>query len=607
MANTIKIKRSATTATPSSLAQGELAYSELSDNLFIGKAGAVVEKIGGATDVAKLAGIEAGADVTDEANVTAAFPLVDSTSLVYDGVDNTKQMRIDVGAVGTGQVRVLTMANQDISLVPGVDFQTQDVDLDALAGLSGTGLISRTGAGTASVRTIAGTSNQLTVSNGDGVSGNPTIAIATNPTLPGTSHMVPPGGTTAQRPGSPVEGYFRYNSDTNKIEWWDGAAWAAPDTGGGEANQNAFSIITGDTGTANADATTDTLNIAGGSGITTVAADTPDSLTISLDTTGLTSDTAAAGTDELIIYDGANKRITKANFLSDYAPLASPALTGTPTAPTQSQGDNSTKIATTAYVDAAVVASGSGLDPKDSVVCNSTSTSTEGTGYSYNATGGTSGRGQITWTSGPTTIDGVTLTNNDRILNSEAGAASGIWVRTAQNTWDRAADFDEDSEVTASAFVFVEEGTTHADSGWVLTTNDPIIIGGASGTSLTWTQFSGAGQITAGAGLTKTGNTLNVGGTTNRIDVAADSIDISTSYVGQTSITTLGTIGTGTWQGTAVGPVYGGTGLSSYATGDLLYASAANTLAKLAAATDGQVLQLSGGVPVWGDIDGGTF
>ena len=55
-------------------------------------------------------------------------------------------------------------------------------------------------------------------------------------------------------------------------------------------------------------------------------------------------------------------------------------------------------------------------------------------------------------------------------------------------------------------------------------------------------------------------------------------VDIASTYVGQTSITTLGTIATGTWQGTAIGLDYGGTGFSTYATGDLIYASATNTL-----------------------------
>ena len=80
---------------------------------------------------------------------------------------------------------------------------------------------------------------------------------------------------------------------------------------------------------------------------------------------------------------------------------------------------------------------------------------------------------------------------------------------------------------------------TNADSGWVVTTDGTITVGT---TAISWSQFSGAGQITAGAGMTKSGNTLNVIGTSNKITVSADAVTISTSYVGQTSITTLGTI-----------------------------------------------------------------
>ena len=94
MAQIIRIKRSATTATPSTLQEGELAYSELSDNLFIGtNAGASVEKIGGAADVTKLAGIEAGADVTDATNVNAAGAVMESdfnaNTILSADTDNT--------------------------------------------------------------------------------------------------------------------------------------------------------------------------------------------------------------------------------------------------------------------------------------------------------------------------------------------------------------------------------------------------------------------------------------------------------------------------------------------------------------------------------------
>lgn len=99
------------------------------------------------------------------------------------------------------------------------------------------------------------------------------------------------------------------------------------------------------------------------------------------------------------------------------------------------------------------------------------------------------------------------------------------------------------------------------------------------------------------------GTVTSVSGTTNRITVTNPTttpvIDIAATYVGQTSITTLGTVTTGTWNGTAIGAIYGGTAQTTYATGDILYASAANTLSKLAATTNGFVLTLAAGVPSW--------
>lgn len=217
--------------------------------------------------------------------------------------------------------------------------------------------------------------------------------------------------------------------------------------------------------------------------------------------------------------------ITYANVEADLTGLSAVdgtrAFTGTVSgvAPT-----SDAHLSTKGYVDGKA----QGLDIHDSVVVNSDDTSNEGTGYAYANSGGASGRGQITFTAGPTTIDGVTLANSDRILNSESGAAGGIYVRTSANVWDRATDFDEDDEVTASAFIFVEEGTDFADSGWTLTTDDPIIIGGGSGTSLAWAQFSGAGQVVAGTGMTKSGNTINVvAASAAALDIQADTIAVN--------------------------------------------------------------------------------
>jgi len=264
--------------------------------------------------------------------------------------------------------------------------------------------------------------------------------------------------------------------------------------------------------------------------------------------------------------------------------------------------------ATKAYVDA----TRSGLDVKASVRAATTA--------------------NITLTN-TQTIDDVALAVGNRVLvkNQSTGENNGIYV-VASGPWTRAEDCDNAPgvEVTSGMFTFVEEGTTNADSGWVLTTDGTITLGT---TSLSFVQFSGAGQITAGAGLSKTGNTLDVNvangieisgdnvqlastvagagltytsgvldivGTSNRITVNADSIDISASYVGQNTITTLGTVTTGTWSASTIATTRGGTGLTSYATGDLLYSSASDTLSKLTKPSATSLLTMnSAGAPTW--------
>lgn len=110
-------------------------------------------------------------------------------------------------------------------------------------------------------------------------------------------------------------------------------------------------------------------------------------------------------------------------------------------------------------------------------------------------------------------IDGVTLATGNRILIKDQGvggaahADNGIYTVNASGAPTRATDADSDAEVTPGLFTFVEEGTDNGDSGWVLATNGSISVGS---TPLLFAQFSGTGQITAGDGLSKVGNILNV-------------------------------------------------------------------------------------------------
>ena len=163
---------------------------------------------------------------------------------------------------------------------------------------------------------------------------------------------------------------------------------------------------------------------------------------------------------------------------------------------------------------------------------------------------------------GDTLDTSVTLVAGDRVLVKDQSTASenGIYVVQASGAAVRATDFDSNAEVTPGAFTFVEEGTLNADSGWVLTTNGTINVGV---TGLTWALFSVAGTILAGDGLSKAGNTLNVNVVTDRTAIVGDAVDIASTYVGQASITTLGTITTGVWNGTDVAVADGGTGSST--------------------------------------------
>lgn len=132
--------------------------------------------------------------------------------------------------------------------------------------------------------------------------------------------------------------------------------------------------------------------------------------------------------------------------------------------------------------------------------------------------------------SGTQTIDGISLIVGDRVLvkDQTTSSANGIYI-VSSTAWTRANDFDTNTKVTPGAFTFVESGTVNADSGWVLTNDAAIIIGT---TGLTFTQFSGAGQIIPGAGLTKNGNTINIGtASTARIVINADNIDLATTGV----------------------------------------------------------------------------
>jgi len=256
--------------------------------------------------------------------------------------------------------------------------------------------------------------------------------------------------------------------------------------------------------------------------------------------------------------------------------------------------------ATKAYVDSVA----NGLDVKESVRVATTANLSA----TYDNGAGTLTAGS----NGAISIDGVTLSEGDRVLVKDQSTATENGIYTVTTVGDgstayvltRAPDADTASELTGGTFFFAEQGSTNADKGYVATHNGTPTFGS---TSITFSQFSGAGQISAGDALTKTGNQLDVAVDDSTIEISSDALQIKSTYAGQTSITTLGTITQGTWNGDVIGEVYGGTGQSSYTTGDILYASGSNTLDKLTLGASGKILQSDGSNITYGDLDGGTY
>lgn len=158
------------------------------------------------------------------------------------------------------------------------------------------------------------------------------------------------------------------------------------------------------------------------------------------------------------------------------------------------------------------------------------------------------------------TVDGISLIAGDRILvkDQATAALNGVYV-VAAGAWTRATDFDgaPTNEVVTGDLVFVSEGSANANASFVLITEGTITVGT---TGMVFSVFARAGDIIAGTGLTRTGQSIDVIGTAGRIIANADSIDLATA----------GTAGTYTSVTTdAFGRVTAGTNPSITLSGDI--------------------------------------
>jgi hypothetical protein len=519
MASVIRIKRSSVSGNPATLAAGELAYSNLTNNgsnggdfLYIGMG---IETSGNAANHIVIGG-KYFTDMLDHTPGT----LTASSAIVLDA--SSKINNLNVGNITiTGSTNVIssTDANGNIVLTPNGTGKTvlNNPYIDGTSVTLAEYIYDTVGGA------VTGTSGQIVVTNSD--AGNTsTISLADTAVTAGSY------GSATAIPTFTVDAKGRL-------------------TAAGTASITTSLGIAGDTGSDTIALATDTITFTGGTGLTSTVNSGTNTVTFDIDSTvatltgtqTLTNKTLTSPSISSITGVSGNLSITAAAGNNN----VSIAATGTGTVDVNSKRITSLAdptdaqdAATKAYVDAVKT----GLDIKGSVRAATTANIT---------------------LSNTQTIDGVALSVGDRVLvkNQSTGSENGIYV-VASGSWSRATDADNtpSGEVTSGMFTFVEEGTANADSGWVLTTNDPITLGT---TSLAFVQFSGAGQVVAGAGLTKTGNTIDVVGTADRITINSDSVDIASTYVGQSTITTLGTVGTGTWQGTAVAGQYGGTGVNN--------------------------------------------
>tara|TARA_B100000287_G_scaffold267572_1_gene251643 strand:- start:149 stop:1246 length:1098 start_codon:yes stop_codon:yes gene_type:complete len=247
---------------------------------------------------------------------------------------------------------------------------------------------------------------------------------------------------------------------------------------------------------------------------------------------------------------------------------------------------NSTDAASKQYVDN----NSQGLDVKDSVVVATTANGTLASAFA---------NGQ--------TVDGVSLSTNDRILlkDQSTGSENGIYTVNASGAPTRAVDYAA-GDAVASAFCFVEKGTVNADSGWTCTNDKGSDVVGTN--ALTYAQFSGAGQITAGDGIQKSGNTLSADLKANGglvIESAEIAVDLAASSITNTLPVTKLTSVTST--AAELNIVDGSTSATSttLATADRLVVNDNGTMVQVALSD--LVTFLENGAVSGFDIDGGTY
>jgi hypothetical protein len=568
MATVIQIKRSSAAVAPATLKLGEIAYTygagtqaNLGDRFFIGEGG--IDGNGDANNVSVIGG-QYFTDMLDH----VAGTLTGSSALIVDANLAIDQVIIGNSATVGGTIKFNEGLNNGSNFIglKAPDGVTASKTFVLPDGDGTTGQFLKTdGSGNLDFATV----NQFIDLAGD--TGTDTYNTAETLTFAGT------GGLT------------QTVTDNTVTVTATGLTNANLDGSAGIVNANlANPTVTLGSSTLTLGATTTDI-----AGLTSLVV---DSITIN----GATVSTTAGNTD--IVF--------------------SPHGTGTITVPSGYEdraGYTTNSLANKAYVDQVA----QGLDAKPSA--RAATTANLATTYSN----GTSGVGAtLTATSnGAITLDGVSPSVGDRILvkDQTAGAQNGIYTVTTQGSGSaafvltRATPEDQPAELSGGSFIFVEEGTANGDNGYVFTHTGAPTFGT---TTLDVTQFSGAGQINAGAAMSKTGNQLDVEVDGSSIEVNSDALRVKA--LGITNAMLAGSIDgvkieqfvftdeSSTQGGTTIGTpmeFLAGAGINTVASGQTLTIAgelASTSNIGVASFTNSNFTVTSGDVAIT-TVDGGSF